>query len=177
MGDFLTASHSSSHSSPFKDWYNRVMGHGKSAMTSARHHASQLKGHAEQGVHVVRAGGEGIVTGAGLALIHANAPNGLDLQVKKPGPDGKGGITLPLDLMASLGGFAASVGTAGSESSHDAKNIGTAAMGVFSFRKTLDLLAEKRATTGAKIKGTVGQPKAGAHGEFGEDPILAAARA
>ena len=146
-------------SNPLTKWYDKMMAKpGASEVTEFRKE-SHLMGAA-------RGGGEGVLTGAVLAVVHANAPNGLDVSLKP------GGRTVPLDAVGAVIGLAG--GMAGSE---DAHNVGTAAAGVFSFRKTMDLMAEKKAQTGKKPIGTVGVPRASVHGDFGaEDPILREAR-
>lgn len=142
-------------SNPLTKWYDKMM--SKPSPTEI----AQVKKES----HIMcaaRGGGEGVLTGAALAVVHANAPNGLDVSLKP------GGRTVPVDAATAVAGL-----LIGSEDSH---NIGTAAAGVFSFRKTMDLMAEKKAQKGQKPIGTVGVPKTGVHGDFGEDPILREAR-
>jgi hypothetical protein len=147
-------SSSSLKSNPLTKWYDKMM-HKTSSASIERKKDSHLMGAA-------RGGGEGVLTGAALAVVHANAPNGLDISIKTGGP------TVPIDAVVGVGGL-----LLGGQDSH---NIGVAAAGVFSFRKTMDLMAEKKAQKGQKPIGTVGVPKTGVHGDFGEDPILREAR-
>ena len=140
---------------PLTDWYDKMMSKPSPTEIAQVKKETHLMGAA-------RGGGEGVLTGAALAVVHANAPNGLDVSFKQ------GGRTVPVDAVVGVGGL-----LLGSEDSH---NIGVAAAGVFSFRKTMDLMAEKKAQTGKKPIGTVGVPKTSVHGDFGEDPILREAR-
>jgi hypothetical protein len=138
-------------------WYENMM-HRPSSNEVSFHHAKKDS----RVIGAARGGGEGVLTGAALAVVHANAPNGLDVSLKQ------GGATIPIDAVIGAGGLI--MGGA------DAHNIGVAAAGVFSFRKTMDLMAEKKAQKGQKNIGTVGAVKTGVHGDFGEDPILREAR-
>jgi hypothetical protein len=142
-------------SNPLTSWYDKLMSKPSSSELATIKKDSHL-------MSAARGGGEGILTGAALAVVHANAPNGLDVSLKP------GGTTVPVDAIVGAGGLL--IG------GQDAHNIGTAAAGVFSFRKTMDLMAEKKAQKGQKPIGTVGVPKTGVHGDFGEDPILREAR-
>ena len=144
-------------SNPLTKWYDKMM-HRPSSHEVAFHHEKKDS----RIIGAARGGGEGVLTGAALAVVHANAPNGLDVSLKA------GGASVPLDAVVGVGGLL--MGGA------DAHNIGVAAAGVFSFRKTMDLMAEKKAQTGGKVIGTVGVAKPSVHGDFGEDPILREAR-
>ena len=122
----------------------------------------------QQAAHTVRQGGEAIVTGAILGAIHVEAPTGLD--VKK----------VPVDLALGVLGLASGVAM-GDETSQDLRNVGSTALGIYTFRKTSDLLAAKKAQTGAVPGGK--KPGAAVHGDYGgfagdmgEDPIIEAAR-
>jgi hypothetical protein len=122
----------------------------------------------------VRTGVESLGTGGVLALIHATNTHGhgLDVEIKKADASGKGGFSVAADLVLGLGGLGAG-----------APNVASSAFGVFAFRKTMDLLATKRAKDGKPAPvGTVGVVKVGGAasphaGEGDEDPILRAARA
>ena len=147
--------HMSLKSNPLTKWYDKLMSKPTSTELAQVKKESHL-------MSAARGGGESVLTGAALAVVHANAPNGLDVSLKQ------GGATVPIDAVVGVGGL-----LMGTEDSH---NIGVAAAGVFSFRKTMDLMAEKKAQKGQKPIGTVGVPKTGVHGDFGEDPILREAR-
>lgn len=149
-------------------------------------HAAQYKPkhgltahHAKTAGAVVIQSVEALGVGAGLAVLHANLKHGLDIQVKAAGPDGKGGLSLSADFFAGLIGMGAGVAMAHDEHGSDfVRNLAAPGFAVFGFRKTMDMIAEKKAASGQAMGGTVGSGKAAVHaGDFGaEDPILAAAR-
>jgi hypothetical protein len=120
--------------------------------------------------HTVRATGESTVTGATLAILHAELPTGLD--IKGAPADG---------ILAALAALAAIAG-ANHELSRDALNVSNSAMSIFAFRKTYDFIAEKKLASGSPLGGTFGPSQsakvAGEENDFGNenDPILAAAR-
>jgi len=149
-------------------------------MGSHAHTGAMVRRHAQGGLHAVRQGGESVVTGTGLGFIHAH--HGLDVTVKKADAAGKGAIKVPVDaVIAGLGIVGSMVLSDDAEGlGRDSLNVAGAALGVFSFRKTMDLLAEKKAAQGQTTAGTVGATPAGtpAAGSavHGEDPILKAAR-
>ncbi len=101
--------------------------------------------------HVVRQGGEALVTGGALGLLHANLKNGLD----------RFGPKLPIDGLAAAIGLIGSVFLANDVTGigTDMRNIGSDALAIFIFRKTHDWQSEKTPI----------------HGES-EDPIVVAAK-
>ncbi len=141
--------HLSRHPSHLREWYERIIG---------SHSSSGLARHGEHGIHAVRQAGESIVTGAVLGAVHAH--NDLELTVKKPDAAGKGGVKIPIDAAVGVLGMVASVALANHQDGlgTDARNIGSTALGIFSFRKTMDLIAEKKAQKGQATAGTVGTP-------------------
>jgi hypothetical protein len=156
--------------SAIRKWYEQ--------MVPSSRHMERAKHHLTVTGEAIRGGGEGLIIGAALGAVHASLPTGLDIKV--PMGTGKAAL-LPADaVLAALAlvGSAAmgpndAVGT-------DLRNSGIAAASVFSFRKTADFIAAKRAATGK-----AGFSQLAAHGEDGsswsadagaEDPIVAAAR-
>jgi hypothetical protein len=130
---------------------------------------SRARGTMQQAAHTARQGGEAIVTGAILGAIHVEAPTGLD--VKK----------VPVDLAVAAVGLASGV-LMNDETSQDLRNVGSTALGIYTFRKTADLLAAKKVSAGSTPGGS--KPAAKVHGDYdgfhgddvGEDPIVEAAR-
>lgn len=124
----------------------------------------QIKG----GLSAFRKGTEALGTGAALALVHVETEGGLD----------KFGI--PVD---GVGGAIALIGSAffpNSEVSPDARDIGADALTVWSFRKTTDLLVEKRISNGKAVPrhlSPANRIEGENSGSAGEDPIVNAARA
>ncbi|MGH9966567.1 MAG: hypothetical protein ACREBG_01870 [Pyrinomonadaceae bacterium] len=123
----------------------------------------------------VRQAGEGGLTGLALGAAHASLKTGLD--VKK----------VPVDAVVAVAGIATGIAMAGEEMAHDARNVGTAGLTVFAFRKGYDLMAEKKLQRGEAPGGTFGPAQkskiAGEDDEdtsdavdVGEDPIVAAAK-
>lgn len=123
----------------------------------------QIKG----GLSAFRKTTEALGTGAALAVIHVESEGGLD----------KFGV--PLDGLAGAALTVGSVVFPNSEVSPDARDIGADAITVWSFRKTCDLLVEKRIASGKAVPRHL-SPANKIHGEdnaASEDPIINAARA
>lgn len=123
----------------------------------------QIKG----SLSAFRKGTEALGTGAALALVHVETEGGLD----------KFGV--PVD---GIGGFALLAGSAffpNSEVSPDARDIGADALTVWSFRKTTDLLVEKRIASGKAVPRHLSPANRieGERSDASEDPIVGAARA
>lgn len=125
--------------------------------------------HVKGGLSAFRKTTEAIGTGAALAAIHVETDGGLD----------KFGI--PLD---GVGGALLTIGSAiwpNSEVSSDARDIGADALTIWSFRKTSDLLVEKRMAAGRAVPRHLSPANKLANEEkshvAGEDPIVNAARA
>lgn len=155
--------------------------------------------HVENGVHAVRAGGEGLLTGAGLGFAAAKLPHGLDVPMgtkaaqpavaatattpaKAAVPAGPM-VKVPVDAAIGVAGLAASVYLANDEAGlgHDARNMGTAGMAVFGYRKANDFAAKKMIAAGQTPGSSItvhGEDDGVMHG-FGtevatdEDPIVA----
>jgi hypothetical protein len=162
--------------SVYRDWYDRMaaqaLGHSK---------IEQAGVHMIEGAQVIRQGGESLLTGGLLGFLHVELKGGLDMQM--------GNSTVPVDgAMAVLGlGGAIAAATHPTGIATDMRNIGGTALGIFSFRKTLELLGEKKLATGGSIGGKLG-PKTGAKvagdidegiaaSDIGaEDPIVSFAR-
>jgi hypothetical protein len=142
-------------------WYDRTIRKHVPDRTLARQHHTTM-------TQALVGGGESLIAGGVLAVAHANLKNGLDVQI--------GTWTVPADGALGLAGILGSV-YGGSEA---AAATSHSAFGVLGFRKTLDMLAAKRAASGgAPIKGTVGIAKPNIHGEGGsveDDPIIRAAQ-
>lgn len=125
--------------------------------------------HVKGGLSAFRKTTEALGTGAALAAIHVETEGGLD----------KFGV--PIDGVA---GAALTIGSAiwpNSEVSGDARDIGADALTVWSFRKTSDLLIEKRIASGRAVprhlspaNRVMSEERSNA---AGEDPIVDAARA
>jgi hypothetical protein len=130
---------------------------------------SRTHAHVSHAAHTVRQGGESILTGGVLAAIHVESPTGLDVR------------KVPVDLAVGLAGLVSGVALA-DDASQDLRNVGSTALGIYTFRKVGDMLAAKKIAAG----GVPGGSKTGAkvHGDFdairdsdmGEDPIVEAAK-
>lgn len=112
--------------SAIRRWYESSMGPGGGNTYAL------AKLHAKAGLEGVRSGGEAIVTGSILGTMHAMLPTGLD--VKK----------VPMDAVLGVAGLAAGAVLAQEEIGPDARNVGAAALSIFAFRKTHDLVREVR---------------------------------
>lgn len=138
-------------------WYERTIAKHGSMRTAAKH----------QGKHAVVHSVSSLAAGAILGYAHAELKNGLDIRPTATSTHG-----IPAD---------AAVGVLGMMTGSD--TLQASGFSVFGFRKTLDVIAAKRAAMsppGPPPNGTVGVARPGGamfFGDMGEDPILAAARA
>lgn len=146
--------------SEIRRWMERMTGE---ALTSVRPSAAQLHG----GLSAFRQGTESAATGIALGALNASEI-GLD----------PGGV--PVDAVLGVAGLVGSALAAKSDMAPDARNIGAVSLGVFGFRMTTKLMAEKRLASGKAL------PKhltytASVHGEgaqsVSDDPIVRAANA
>jgi hypothetical protein len=86
-----------------------------------------------------------------------------------------------VDLAIGVIGLASGVAMA-DDTSQDLRNVGSTALGIYTFRKVADMLAAKKASSGGVPGGS--KPGAKVHGDFdairdsdmGEDPIVEAAK-
>ncbi len=119
---------------------------------------SRAKAHAVETAHSFRQGGESLVVGAILGGIQAEnfARGGLDVR------------KVPVDAVVGVAGVAAAVYMAQDSVAPDLRNAGCAALAVFAFRKTAELVAKQKARKGVAA--------AGEYSDMGEDPIIRAAR-
>lgn len=121
------------------------------------------------GLSTFRKSTEALAAGSALAAIHVETSGGLD----------KFGI--PID---GVGGALLAIGSAfwpNTEVSQDARDIGANALGIWSFRKTIDFLVERRAMNGRAIPAHLSPANRLTKDEkshvAGEDPIVNAAKA
>lgn len=114
----------------------------------------------------IRQGGESVVVGAVLGAAHVYLPQGLNMKVGQK-------VNVPIDAAAGALLMGAAVLMSDEPVAEDLRNAGASALSVFSFRKTYEVLAKKRAP-GGKFAGEDGW-FAGA--DPSEDPVIAAARA
>lgn len=160
----------SSQQSAIKRWYESVKG-GSNAMARAKMHAAA----AGEGL---RQGGEGLLVGGLLGAVDTELKNGLDIKGKAP-----------IDAIIGVGGLLAGAAMAHTPYGVDMRNAGAAAIAVFGYRKTRQLLTEKKRQAGKtpgyeqktdklfEVAGEGGLYNPGAVQDFGaEDPIVAAAR-
>ncbi len=128
----------------------------------------------------LRAGGESLLVGGGLGALHAHLPGGLDFK------------KVPIDAVAGALGLLAGTFAAQEEIGKDLANAGAAALAVFAFRKTNDLVTDmqvKRSGVtpgGGAVANVAGKTisKFGGEGgwangsasDIGEDPIVRSAR-
>jgi len=127
---------------------------GGSWLSSARSGRSMTAAGKEAG-YAVRQVSESAGTAAALAYV--TAKKGTDPLI--------GGHAVPVDLSLAAVGIAGGLLMADHDMAHDLRNVGSAAISIYTYRKVQQLLANKGVTP--------------AHGEAcvgAEDPILAAAR-
>lgn len=137
--------------SSIRRWMENLSDVGRMAQVGSVAHA---------GMHAVRTSGESVVVGGLLGAAHSELKTGLD--VKKVPMDGVAG------LVAAIASVAVADGPDGV--SADARNVAGSCFSVLSFRKTYDLLAEKRMAAGKAPGGTFGPAQAArVSGEIDED--------
>jgi hypothetical protein len=152
--------------SSIQRWYDAVKSGGAGL--------AKAKSHAMAAGAGVRQGGEALLVGGLLGAMSVELPTGLD--VKK----------VPVDAVGGVAFLVASAAVAGEEYSTDLRNAGSTALAVFAYRKTQDLLAEKK-RAGGGMPGYAAAKTVSAHGDYdysggtsdsdmGEDPIVTAAR-
>jgi len=156
----LSSNMPASEKTQLRKWFDRMTGE---SLSTIRPSAAQLHG----GLSSFRQGTESLATGIALGALNAS-----DI-----GLDPKG---VPVDAVLGFTGLVGSALAAHSDMSPDARNIGGVATGIFGFRMTTKLLAEKRLASGRAL------PKhltytAAIHGESSgvasDDPIVKAADA
>lgn len=122
--------------SSIRDWFDRVsakaLGHDKVEAAGI---------HVIEGVQAVRQGGEALLTGAFLGFMDSEMKGGLNATM--------GTATVPIDGAIAGIGLGVSIFAAGHPTGMgvDARNIGSAALSVFTFRMTKELLAAKKSAT------------------------------
>jgi hypothetical protein len=119
------------------------------------------------GMAALRQSGEAVLTGAVLGAIKAESKTGtLDVVVGDPT---KTHLKLPVDGLVAAVSTALQIGLAGEPGSVDAGNVAAASWSILAYRKVDEMVTKKKAAAGTT-------PPA-VHGDFGNDPILTAARA
>jgi len=145
--------------SQLRKWFEGSLG---SAITSVR-----PRGQVKSTLSTFRQYSESLLTGAILGAINVESKNGLDV----------GGV--PIDGAAATILGLASAFAGDSELAPDARNIGSTCAGVYSFRSTTELLAEKRLAKGKSLPVhlTYSATKVAGDVNVGADPIVQAAQA
>jgi hypothetical protein len=110
--------------------------------------------HASALGHLARDGSEGLLVGAGFGYVDAKM--GLDV-----GP-------VPVDLATAALAGAGSVALGAHAIGHEMRNITTASLTVFGFRKMKTLIAKKQAASASKM--------AAAGEDYEQDPVLRVAK-
>lgn len=106
---------------------------------------------------VIRQGGESMLVGGTLGALHGMHPKGLDAVQDIPGDAVIAGVAL-----------AAAAVTPNASYNDELRNVGAAAIAVFSFRKTAALVAAKKAQMAVSGESDMGDE---------DDELIAAARA
>lgn len=156
----LSSNMPATQKSEMRKWFERMTG---DALATVRPSAAQLHG----GLSSFRQGTESLATGIALGALNAS----------EIGLDPKG---VPVDLTLGIAGLAGSALAAKSDMSPDARNIGSTSLGIYGFRMTTKLMAEKRLATGKALPKHLSYT-ASVHGEgaasVADDPIIRAADA
>lgn len=131
-------------------------------------HRTRSETIAHHGVHALRQTGEAVIVGGLLGALHAAGH--LDA-----GPSGK----VPVDLAVAGVGLAYALMKSHDEMATDARNIGSLALGIYSFRHVDSFIGTKRLAAG-ESRGVT--KSLAAHGDdafglsAGEDPIVSFAK-
>jgi hypothetical protein len=163
LGAIESSNLPSHHKSSIRKWLDRATGGAG---------LGRAKAHALATGHVLRQGGEAVLVGGALGAIKAERAEGLDIKGK-----------MPIDGIAGAAFLAASIGVANHEVSTDLRNAGSNALTVFAFRKSEQYFLNRKGMGAPPPAAAVPGPAAGggaapaAAGDYGEDPIVAAARA
>lgn len=110
-------------------WYNKTLAAGGNTEQSK---LALAKLHVKAAGEGLRAGGESLLVGGILGAVHAQLPGGLDFK------------KVPIDAVAGVLGIAAGAVGAQMEVGKDLQNAGAAALAVFAFRKSNDLIVEAK---------------------------------
>lgn len=140
--------------SSIRRWYESARG-GSSAMARA-------KLHAEAAANGLRSGGESLIVGGLLGALHVE--KGLDYK------------KVPVDAVVGGLGLVAGAALAHEQYGKDLANAGSAALAIFSFRKTYEFLAEKKKADGKPVAGGFKGASVAGDDYGAEDPIIAAAK-
>jgi hypothetical protein len=144
--------------SQLRQWFEGTVGN---ALTQVR-----PRGQVRSGLSAFRQSSESLLTGAVLGALNVELKNGLDVH------------GVPVDGVAGVILTAASAVAGDSEFGPDARNIGTQCLGIWSFRQTTDLLAEKRLAKGKTLPPHLTHSGAKVAGEsnVAGDPIVQASK-
>lgn len=124
------------------------------------------RGQVRAGLSAFRQGSESLLTGAILGAINVESKTGLNV------------MGVPVDGAAGVILTAASALAGDSELAPDARNIGTSCLGIYAFRQTTELLAEKRLAKGKALPPHLasGGAKVAGDSNVGADPIVQAGK-
>jgi hypothetical protein len=180
--------------SAIKRWYDRTLANQGNTVESK---IALAKLHVKAAGEGLRAGGESLLIGGALGAVHAKLPGGLDMKVGT----GANIQQVPIDAVVGVLGLVGGAVGAQMDVGKDLQNAGSAALAIFAFRKTNDLMvtaAFKAAAAAGQQKTplpvTIGHPVIAGEGrsswahssahqrgqgrgpDMGEDPIATAAR-
>ncbi len=144
QSDALALSHIARSNIPAQDKSFVMRIANRVGLTGASATMARAKRHAIAAGQAVRGGGEAAIVGSALAAASVYLPTGLDLEINTTNNGQKTlRASMPIDAIIGAAGLGASVLLAHEEVSTDLRNAGLTAVGVFSYRKTQDFLAEK----------------------------------
>lgn len=146
--------------SALRRWFEKSVGESLTTL--------KPRGQVKSTLSAFRQSSETLLTGAILGAINVESKTGLDV------------MGVPVDGAAGLLLTAGSALAGTSELSADARNIGSTCLGIYAFRQTTDLLAEKRLARGKALPAHLlrtGTKVSGESTVAGEDPIIQAAKA
>lgn len=118
--------------SPMVRWYNQLSNQQSERVALAKVHAVAAGEN-------IRAGGESLMAGAALALVHTTLAQGLDFK------------KVPLDAAFGTAALIAGVFGAADEFGKDISNVGATCLGVWSFRSVHDFNLKRKGTTAGLI--------------------------
>jgi len=145
------------HKSAIRRWYDSASGPGGGSPLAL------AKLHMKAAGEGLRAGGESLLVGGALGALHAKLPTGLDM---KPSASSTKGV--PVDAVVGVLGLVGGTFAAQEEYGKDLANAGAAALAVFAFRKTNDLVVKMSQQKGTQTALTASQ-QAGLISKFGAE--------
>src|SRR5277367_2983974 len=154
--------------SAIQRFYDRISGKASHAYSAVGSKLEMARHSVTEGAQSIRKGGEAFVVGGLLGAVDAqlgkgSATSGLDVNVAVGA-----GYNLPIDGAVGVAGFVASMVPAMGKVAEDLQTVGIVGVASWSQRQVKGWVQQKQTAAPLPAAGAA----AGAHGEFGGDPVL-----